>query len=400
MLQKLIASVFLFGVISCNGQPPMMSKPEPALGENQLVTGAENMEKYLPLLRDKRVALLVNQTARVGETHLVDTLLSLGIKIQKVFGPEHGFRGAADAGEHVDNATDKKTGLPIVSLYGSKKAPSKEDLADVDVVIFDIQDVGVRFFTFISSLHYLMEACADNDKDLIVLDRPNPNGWYIDGPVLKKEFQSFVGVDPIPVVHGLTVGEYANMVNGEGWLGAGKQCRLSVITCTGYRHKMHYSLPVKPSPNLPNDAAVYLYPSICYFEGTDVSVGRGTDYPFQVVGSPKVLDMPFSFTPESKPGAKTPPHLNEKCFGLDLRKVDIKKPGIDLSYLQKMYEAHTDKEHFFLANNFFEKLAGTADLRKQLQSKTPDGDIKAGWRKDLEDYKAMRRKYLLYPDFE
>lgn len=394
MRQTLLLTFCVLLLQACNAQPP-----GPASSES-IVTGAESMQEYLPLIRNKRVALLVNQTAVVGQTHLVDTLLKAGIKIQKVFGPEHGFRGQADAGEHVDNSTDAKTGLPVVSLYGSKKAPSTEDLADVDVVIFDIQDVGARFFTFISSLHYLMQACADNDKELIVLDRPNPNGWYVDGPVLEKQYQSFVGVDPIPVVHGLTVGEYARMVNGENWLENSKHCKLTVINCRGYRHSMHYSLPVKPSPNLPNDEAVYLYPSICYFEGTDVSVGRGTDFPFQMVGAPAITSFAFSFKPESKPGAKSPPHLNETCYGLDLRNVETNKPGINLDYLQQLYKAHSNKEKFFLNNNFFEKLAGTADLRRQIQNQLPATDIKAGWQKGLDEYKAIRKKYLLYPDFE
>lgn len=372
----------------------------PATGPDEIICGAERMDQLLPLLKDKKVALLVNQTAMVGNTHLVDTLKSLKVNIKKVFAPEHGFRGGADAGEIVKDSVDARTKIRIISLYGDKKKPSNTDLKDVDVVIFDIQDVGVRFFTFISSLHYLMEACAENGKELIVLDRPNPNGWYIDGPVLKKEFKSFVGIDPIPVVHGLTVGEYAQMVNGEKWLESGKPCNLKVVTCLNYTHQMRYDLPVKPSPNLPNNIAIYNYPSICYFEGTNVSVGRGTDHPFQVIGSPDVTVRSFSFTPESRPGAKSPPHLKKVCFGWDLRRVNYTKPGINLQYLINAYRSYSDTTKFFLPTNFFDKLAGTGDLRKQLQAGKTETEIKATWQNDLDEYRKRRKKYLLYRDFE
>ncbi|MFN8321035.1 MAG: DUF1343 domain-containing protein [Chitinophagales bacterium] len=365
-----------------------------------IVTGAERLNEYLPLLKEKHVALLVNQTAVVGRTHLVDTLLTYGVDIRKIFAPEHGFRGSADAGEHVADKVDAKTNIPIISLYGDKKKPSAEDLADIDLLIFDIQDVGARFYTFISSLHYLMEACAENDKELLVLDRPNPNGWYIDGPVLKKEFQSFVGLDPIPVVHGLTVGEYAQMVNGEKWLPNGVACKLAVITCLKYDHTQHYSLPVKPSPNLPNDIAVYLYPSICFFEGTDISVGRGTSTPFQVIGSPSLKVKDFTFTPGSKPGAKNPPHLTKVCFGYDLRNNDRSVGALNLSYLLKTYTDYNDASKYFLPNNFFDKLAGTDELRKQIIAGKSEAEIRAGWKKDLDAYKKMRKPYLLYKDFE
>lgn len=372
----------------------------PATGPDEILCGAERMDQLLPLLKDKRVALLVNQTAMVGDVHLVDTLLAQKVNIKKVFAPEHGFRGNADAGEHVKDSVDARTKLKITSLYGDKKKPSNADLKDVDVVIFDIQDVGVRFFTFISSLHYLMEACADNDKQLIVLDRPNPNGWYIDGPVLKKEFKSFVGVDPIPVVHGLTIGEYAQMVNGEKWLEGGKTCNLKVVTCLNYTHLMRYDLPVKPSPNLPNKIAIYNYPSICYFEATDISLGRGTDHPFQVIGAPGIKLHGFSFTPQSKPGAKNPPHLKQVCFGWDLRHVNYTKPGINLQYLINAYHNYSDTAKFFLTGNFFEKLAGTDELRKQLTAGATEAEIKASWKPGLDAYKQRRKKYLLYRDFE
>ncbi len=390
--------IIIFALQSCNAQPT--TTHHSPLATHQLITGAERMDVLLPLLKDKKVALLVNQTSLVGTTHLVDTLLAYKINIQKIFAPEHGFRGGADAGEHVRDSVDAKTKIKIISVYGERKKPSAQDLKDVDVVIFDIQDVGVRFYTFISSLHYFMDACAENNKGLIVLDRPNPNGWYVDGPVLKKEFQSFVGVDPIPVVHGLTVAEYAQMVNGEKWLTGGAPCKLKVIECLNYNHTMRYSLPVKPSPNLPNDVAVYNYPSICYFEGTDISVGRGTDYPFQMIGSPYVTVRNFSFRPESKPGAKNPPHLNQVCFGFDLRRANTSKGEINLSYLLKTYAAFADTSKYFLPTGFFDKLAGTGELRKQIIAGKTEAEIKASWKNDLDEYKKKRKKYLLYKDFE
>lgn len=384
---------------SCNSQNTA-SKPAEPLKPTRIVCGAERLDQIIPLLQDKKVALLVNQTARVASSHLVDTLLTYKINLKKIFAPEHGFRGDADAGDHIANDVDSKTGIKTVSMYGDKKKPSAQDLKDVDVLIFDIQDVGARFYTFISSLHYLMEACAENNKELIVLDRPNPNGWYVDGPVLKKEFRSFVGVDPIPVVHGLTVGEYAQMVNGEKWLADGLQCNLKVITCLNYNHHMQYKLPVKPSPNLPNEVAIYNYPSICFFEGTDISVGRGTDHPFQMIGSPNITIRNFSFKVESKPGAKTPPHLNRVCFGFDLKRVNTSKPGIDLSYLLKTYAMHSDTAKYFLPNLFFDKLAGTDELRKQIIAGKTEAEIKASWKPALDEYKEKRKKYLLYKDFE
>lgn len=403
VMMKRIASIITILILvlnSCQSQVQNNSQSTIRNPQSNIVTGAERLDILLPLLKDKKVALLVNQTSMVGATHLVDTLLTYKINIKKIFAPEHGFRGAADAGEHVRDSVDAKTKIKIISLYGDKKKPSAEDLKDVDVMIFDIQDVGVRFYTFISSLHYLMEACAENNKELIVLDRPNPNGWYVDGPVLKKEFQSFVGVDPIPVVHGLTVGEYSQMVNGEKWLPIGEQCSLKVVECLNYNHTISYSLPVKPSPNLPNDAAIYNYPSICYFEGTDISVGRGTDYPFQMIGAPSITVRNFSFHPESKPGAKNPPHLNQVCFGFDLRRVNTSKGEINLSYLLKTYAAFPDTSKYFLPNGFFDKLAGTGELRKQIIAGKTEEEIEASWKAELTEYKAKRKKYLLYKDFE
>ncbi len=391
---------FLVLVNACNSRPVIKQKPAAPVVLEQLVCGAERLDVLLPLLGNRKVALLVNQTSMVANSHLVDTLLSLKVNIRKIFAPEHGFRGEADAGEHVKDSIDSKTKIKIISLYGDKKKPSNANLKDIDVVVFDIQDVGARFYTFISSLHYLMEACAEHDKELIVLDRPNPNGWYVDGPVLKKEFQSFVGVDPIPVVHGLTVGEYAQMVNGEKWLKDGTQCRLKVVECNNYTHSTRYKLPVKPSPGLPNEVAIYLYPSLCFFEGTNISVGRGTDYPFQMIGAPEITVRNFSFNPKSIATARNPPHVNKVCFGFDLRRESIARPGINLSYLLKAYSAYPDTSVFFLPTSFFDKLAGTDELKKQIKSGKSEAEIKASWQADLEAYKKLRKKYLLYPDFE
>ncbi len=397
MKTQIALAISLFTFFSCQAQPVANNATK---GSTQLSTGAERLDVYLPKMQNRNIALLVNQTAIVGGSHLVDTLLASGIQIKKIFAPEHGFRGTADAGEHVADGKDAKTGLKVISLYGDKKKPANEDLKDVEVMLFDIQDVGARFYTFISSLHYLMEVCAEKDIELIVLDRPNPNGWYVDGPVLDKKFQSFVGLDAIPVVHGLTVGEYAKMVNGEGWLKGGIKCKLTVIPCANYNHKMRYSLPVKPSPNLPNDLAVYLYPSLCYFEGTDVSVGRGTNYPFQLYGSPNITVRNFSFVPKSMEGAKNPPQLNKVCFGVDLHRTGNTAPGIQLNHLLNAFKNFSDTSKFFLANGFFDKLWGTDKVRKMLTEGKTESEIKASWQADLTAYKAIRKKYLLYPDFE
>ena len=364
----------------------------------KIICGADRMEQFLPTLHRKRVAVMVNQTAVVGNTHLIDTLLSKGINIKKIFAPEHGFRGSADAGEKVNDSVDLKTGLKVISVYGKKKKPSADDLDDVDIVVFDIQDVGARFYTFISSLHYLMETCAENNKELLVLDRPNPNGWYVDGPVLKKEFQSFVGVDAVPVVYGLTIGEYAQMLNGENWLGTKTPCKLRIVTCLNYEHKCHFSLPVKPSPNLPNQDAIALYPYLCFFEGTKVSVGRGTAIPFQVMGSPKTgFDGAYEFTPQSMPGAKEPPFLNQTCFGFKLKP---KTEKTCFHQVLEMYKLYSDKPDFFLKNNFFDKLAGTDEIRKMILAGKTEEEIKNYYKRDLEAFKVIRKKYLLYKDFE
>lgn len=365
------------------------------VSKNTITVGAEQLDVLLPKLHDKRVALVVNHTSRVRNAYLADTLLASGIEIKKVFAPEHGFRGAAADGEEIRDAIDKKTGLPIVSLYGSNRKPTPAQLSDVDVVIFDIQDVGTRFYTYISTLHYVMESCAEQGKRLIILDRPNPNGDYFDGPVRQDSLKSFVGMDRIPIVHGLTVGELARMINGERWLEGGVVCDVDIILVKNWTHKDPYSLPVNPSPNLPNDQAVQLYPSLCLFEGTVISVGRGTEIPFLVIGNPEFTDMPFSFTPHPIPGRSLyPPQNGKVCHGLDLRNATV-GPGIDLHYLLDFYNKYPEKDKFFTP--YFGKLAGTPALKEQIRNGLSEQQIKETWRSDLESYRKMRAKYLLYP---
>lgn len=368
----------------------------------QVKTGAERTEEYLHLLRDKNIALVVNQTSMVGTKHLADTLLGHGIRIKKIFAPEHGFRGEADAGETVNSTTDPITQIPIVSIYGKEKKPTHEQLAGIELVIYDIQDVGVRFYTYVSTLHYVMEACADNNIPLLVLDRPNPNGHYVDGPVLEAGYESFVGLDPVPVVYGMTPAEYAQMLNGEGWLKSASACRLTFVTCTGYDHKTYYDLPVNPSPNLRSMTAIYLYPSICFFEGTPVSVGRGTDQPFLLIGYPGFKKGNVSFTPRSITGARNPPYMNQLCHGLNLSGLNsgffIEQPRLMLNWLIEMYSSYPEKDKFFTP--FFNKLAGTDDLRKQIEDGTSEMDIRRSWEPELTSFLQIRKKYLLYDDFE
>ncbi len=368
-----------------------------ALVSAQPVPAAYSLENYLPQLKGKKVGLVVNQTSVINRTHLLDTLVKLNINIKKVFGPEHGFRGNADAGELVNNNVDAKTGVSVISLYGKNKKPTAEQLADLDVIVFDIQDVGARFYTYITTLHYVMEACAENNKTLLVLDRPNPNGMYIDGPVLDTAFHSFVGMHPIPIVHGLTMAELAQMINGEKWLKNGLVCQLTFVPCTKYTHKDIYSLPIKPSPNLPNDLAIALYPSLCLFEGTNVSVARGTYFPFQAIGAPDSTYGGFVFIPESIAGmAKEPMHMGKKCYGIDLRS---KKPEykFTLSYLIDFYNKAKDKNVYF--NNFFNKLAGNSVLVEQIKLGAKEEEIRKSWQDGLTNYRKMRKKYLLYADF-
>ena len=365
-----------------------------------IITGAERVAFYHRLLKDKKVALVVNQTSIVKDKHLVDTLLKLGVNIQVIFAPEHGIRGKADAGEIISDTKDSKTELPVISLYGKKKKPLAEDLRNVDVILFDIQDVGVRFYTYISTLHYVMEACAENNLPLILLDRPNPNAYFVDGPMLDPAYKSFIGMHPVPVVYGMTIGEYAQMINGEGWLTNKATCKLTVIDCKNYTHDSYYELPVKPSPNLPNIRSVLLYPSTCFFEGTTLSLGRGTEKQFQVIGHPKISSA-YSFTPMPNEGAKDPPLNGQKCYGTDLSNVTtgsiIQSKKIDLSYLLEYYKKMTDlNEKFFLDNNFIDKLAGSDQLRKQILAGKNEQEIKETWKPGLEAFHKIRAKYLIY----
>jgi len=362
------------------------------------VPGASQIELYRDLIEGKSVAVVANQTSMVGQNHLIDNLLNIGTDIRVIFAPEHGFRDMADAGEQIDNGKDLKTGITVISLYGKHLKPGADDLKGIDVVLFDIQDVGARFYTYISTLNYVLESCAENKVKCIVLDRPNPNGFYFDGNILDTRYSSFVGMNPVPVVHGMTVGEYAQMINGEGWLKGGIRCDLMVVKCKNYTHKTYYDLPVKPSPNLPNQNSVYLYPSICFFEGTHLSLGRGTPFPFQVYGSPELPDQGFSFTPESVPGATNPPLLGVKCFGTDLRNaIDEKlvpKPELNLEWLISAYNDYPDKERFF--TSYFDVLAGGPVLREQIQKGMTAKEIRATWKSGLEKFSKIRVKYLLY----
>ncbi len=365
-----------------------------------VVLGAERMDAYLKELKGKRVGLVVNQTSTIGNTHLVDTLKSLGINIAKVFAPEHGFRGDHSAGAVIKNGIDNKTGLPVVSLYGSTKKPSVSMLEDIDVMVFDIQDVGVRFYTYISTMHYVMEACAEQGKQVIVLDRPNPNGFYIDGPVLQEAYKSFIGMHPIPLVHGLTVAELAQMINGEKWLKNGVQCSLLVVPCLNYNHQTLYQLPIKPSPNLPNMNSVYLYPYLGLFEGTNVSIGRGTELPFQVVGRPGFKGS-YSFTPKNIPGvADDPKFEGELCEGeivMDVKDSSLfANPKVDLKWLMKFYTTNRAEDGEFF-KDFFYKLSGNKTLKDQIESGLSEAEIRKTWQADLNTYKAKRNLYLLYP---
>ncbi len=357
-------------------------------------TGADNYERYLSLLENKKIGIVTNQTGILSDkTHLVDFLLSKNINIQTIFAPEHGFRGTADAGEHVIDGKDAKTGLPIISLYGDNRKPKTEQLAGIDIMVFDLQDVGLRFYTYLSTLHYVMEACAENNVPLIILDRPNPNGFVVDGPILEKEYTSFVGMHPVPVLYGMTIGEYGQMINGEKWLKNGIKCKLIAIPCTDYNRNMAYDLPIKPSPNLPNEQAINLYASLCLFEGTNVSVGRGTEKQFQIYGSPFLPKSDFSFIPKPNFGAKEPMHKDEICYGEDLSAV-AKVNQLELKWLLKAYEETSDKTKFF--NPFFTKLAGNKQLQQQIEAGISEKKIRKSWEKGLSDFKEMRKKYLIY----
>ncbi len=378
-------------------QKSTLSENQNSIRPNQSIsfkTGADNSENYLPLLKDKKVGVVSNQTGILSnKMHLVDFLVSNAIQVQKIFAPEHGFRGTADAGELIIDGKDTKTGLPIISLYGANKKPTPEQLEGIDILIFDIQDVGARFYTYISSLHYIMEACAENNIPLVVLDRPNPNGFIIDGPILEKEFSSFVGMHPVPVLYGMTIGEYAQMINGEKWLKEEIQCNLQVIPCVDYDRNASYHLPERPSPNLPNDQAINLYASLCFFEGTNVSVGRGTDKQFQIYGSPYLPQSGFSFIPEPNFGAKEPIYKGVSCFGEDLTTIEPVSQ-IELKWLIRAFNTTEDKSAFF--NPFFTKLAGTQTLRLQIEEGISERKIKKSWKPGLDQFKEIRKKYLLY----
>lgn len=404
----------LFSLISCgrstgqNDTARSASSPTETTSENietstpAIITGSNRLEKYLPLLQGKNAGLVGNQSSVIfldeehsEYVHLVDSLLLRGVELKKVYAPEHGFRGTADAGEVIKDGKDPKTGLPVVSLYGDNKKPTPKQLEGIDVMIFDLQDVGTRFYTYISSLHYVMEACAENGIPLIILDRPNPNGHYIDGPILDPQYKSFVGMHPIPVVHALTMGEYGKMINGEKWLKNGIQCDLTVIEMENYDHSMPYALAIKPSPNLPNAKSINLYPSLCFFEGTNVNAGRGTTKQFQVFGSPFLEKeyFDFSYTPESREGAKSPKHLGKLCYGRDLSNED-RLDRIKLTWLIEAYNNTSDKAAFF--NNFFTNLAGGKKLQQQIEAGLTEEEIRETWKKGLEDFSQKRKQYLLY----
>ncbi|MFV8224706.1 exo-beta-N-acetylmuramidase NamZ domain-containing protein [Christiangramia aquimixticola] len=414
MIKRLVKSTFLFfllGILSCGNthketsSPSLKEKSSEKAQDSlkpQVVTGANQMHLYLPKLQGKSVGIVGNQTSVIinkkgGLTHLVDSLLSKNINVAKVFAPEHGFRGTADAGEIIKDGTDPVTSLKVISLYGAQKKPSKETLEGLDIMVFDIQDVGARFYTYISTLHYIMEACAENNIPLLILDRPNPNGHYIDGPTLDMKHSSFVGMHPIPVVHGLTMGEYAKMINGEQWLKDGLQCKLEIIQLENYSHDQAYNLPVKPSPNLPTPTAINLYPSLCFFEGTNVNAGRGTNKQFQIFGSPD-LDpevFKFTYTPQSLPGATSPKHLKKLCYGKDLSSTPYLQK-LELKWLIDAYEHTSNQQEFF--NSFFTKLAGTEKLQKQIEAGLTEEEIRETWKADLEKFKLKRKPYLLYPE--
>lgn len=392
----------LFFIVSCNGQVPeaVQAPIRDTPSQKEIQVGARQTAKYFPMLKDKRIGMVVNQTSVIEDMSTVDSLLHAGLAVKTIFSPEHGFRGDADAGAQVKDGKDIQTGLPIISLYGKNKKPTAAQFADLDYIIFDIQDVGARFYTYISTLHYVMQTCAESGTKLIVLDRPNPNGHYIDGPILEQAHSSFVGLHAIPIVHGMTVGEYAQMLNGLSWLGDKLTCDLTVIPCLHYTHSTPYTLPIKPSPNLPNNRSIYLYPSLCLFEGTTVSVGRGTDKQFQIMGHPESTIGEDSFTPVPMPGATHPKHKDQACRGYDLSAMDLTEAhqarGINLDYLIQFYQDAKDKEAFFIP--FFTKLAGTKTLQLQIEQGMSAAEIKATWQEGLRKFEAQRNPFLLYPE--
>jgi uncharacterized protein YbbC (DUF1343 family) len=406
-LRTCLKSFFVFFLFSCQSQTATPSAIDHsssvlyALEQPSIVCGAERTDAYVSILAGKRVGIVANQTSMVGQTHLVDTLLALGIDVVCVFSPEHGFRGTADAGEKVDSQKDSRTGLPLISLYGKNKKPTEEQLKNLDLILFDIQDVGARFYTYISTLHYVMEAAAENNKQVLVLDRPNPNGHYVDGPVLQTGYTSFVGMHPIPIVHGMTIAEYAQMINGEGWLKGNAACSLAVVLCHNYDHQRPYALPIAPSPNLRSDAAIALYPSLCLFEGTILSEGRGTDYPFEIFGHPALPDSiyDYQFTPKSGPGSKYPKLENQLCNGLKLTHTG--EEGLSelrIDWLIDAYHHMGDESFFITKNRWFDILAGGKSLRTQILAGRSAAEIRASWQVDLDEFRIIRAKYLLYDE--
>lgn len=407
-----LKSFFLFFLLSCqsseeNNGVEFNATHSDSLNEVQkdqvskrIIVGAEKTKEIFELIEGKSVAVVANQTSRVGDTHLVDTLISMNVDVKAVFSPEHGFRGDADAGEKVNSKKDQKTGLPLISLYGSNKKPTKEQLEGIDIVIFDIQDVGARFYTYISTLHYVMEACAETDKKVVILDRPNPHGQAIDGPVRKDGFESFVGMHPIPIIHGMTIGEYGKMINGEKWLNNELVCDLEVVACDNYTHDSTYSLPIAPSPNLRSDQSIALYPSLCLFEGTILSVGRGTETPFEMFGHPDLSKYPdkydFEFTPEPSYGAKHPKLEGQKCFGKDLSEIQVENGVLNLKWIIDTYKDMDRNDYFITKNGWFDLLAGTDELRKQIENGLTESEIRDSWEEDLEEFRLVRDRYLIY----
>jgi uncharacterized protein YbbC (DUF1343 family) len=422
--KKLMYRLFLFFFI-LTGILIFDAKSQPADFEilslnKEIIVGAAQTELYLPLLQGKRVAVVANQTSvieskianinyvlkkemygsPVSYTHLIDSLLKLGISIKKIFAPEHGFRGDADAGEYVKNGIDSKSGLPVISLYGKHNKPTPDDLKNIDIVLFDIQDVGARFYTYLSTLHFVMEACAENNIDFLILDRPNPNGFYVDGPVLLKKYSSFVGMHPVPIVYGMSIAEYALMINEEGWLKNGVKCNLKFVSCKNYTHNDYYHLPIKPSPNLPGITSIYLYPSLCLFEGTIVSVGRGTKTPFELYGHPQMKNSSYEFIPQSMDGSKNPMYENSVCKGhyIGQSYLMMDNKHLHLNWLIDAYKNTDNKKDFF--NGFFNRLAGNSELKQQIIKGKTEDEIRASWQKDLLKFKDIRKKHLLYQDFD
>jgi uncharacterized protein YbbC (DUF1343 family) len=385
--------ITIIGVCSCQDHENSGSR---------IITGAERTSEYLTLLKDKNVGLVINQSSVIGKTSLADSLLSLGVNVRLILSPEHGYKGAGDAGEFIYDGKDTKTGITIVSLYHKKRKPSVEDLHGLDIVVFDIQDVGVRFYTYISTLHYVMESCAENNIPVLVLDRPNPNGFYVDGPVLELAYRSFLGMHPVPVVYGLTIGELAGLINNEGWLKNGIRCSLKVIRCENYTHASYYDLPMNPSPNLKSMNAVYLYPTMGLFTGTVMSMGKGTEFPFLVAGHPEYVDKSFSFVPESITGASDPKYLGQVCYGIDLRNLSTDSlrnmRSVDIGLIKYVYDQMDMGDGFF--NDSFNAHAGNGRLKAQLLHGLSAGEIRKSWEDDLNNYKILRKKYLLYPDFD